>query len=164
MYAYCLKSFIILQLLLWKNGYNLLKKKTRATWSVTREECSIPKCRASFGKSSFSFVATNQWNTLPTELITCADFKTLSCHAKCWMLCVCVWRSSKRVERWKRGTLFSTVHFVCTLRSTFSTNEMHDSPHAYLMPWTTSGSLSGAGDCVACAESRGKLIANYFDN
>ena len=69
-----------------KKCITLNSEKKRATQSATRGECNIPNRKTSFGKSSFSFVAINQWNTLPTHLIMCTNSQTFSSLTKAWLL------------------------------------------------------------------------------
>lgn len=62
------------------------EKSTRTTRSVTRGECSVLQRKTAFGKSSFSYIAMTQWNTLPTDIISCRSPHTFSHLAKRWLL------------------------------------------------------------------------------
>uniref|UniRef100_A0A3P8TK54 Reverse transcriptase domain-containing protein n=1 Tax=Amphiprion percula TaxID=161767 RepID=A0A3P8TK54_AMPPE len=59
---------------------------SRDTRTSLRGECYIRKLDSAFGRSAFSYVAMNQWNKLPTELLKCKHFNEFSRLLKRWLL------------------------------------------------------------------------------
>ena len=61
------------------------QNSSRVTRSKVNGNCSIQKCKSTFGQSAFSFRGSKLWNSLPTEIKLTTDLKTFSTKVKCWL-------------------------------------------------------------------------------
>lgn len=58
----------------------------RVTRSTARGECSVPRCRTTYGQHSFFYKAVSLWNTLQNEIILCTNYSTFTRLTKQWLL------------------------------------------------------------------------------
>ena len=61
------------------------QNSSRATRGSVHKNCILPRCRTSFGQSSFSYKAAKMWNLLPSELKTITEFNIFTIRLKSWL-------------------------------------------------------------------------------